>query len=287
MLDLQDIKVKSKKLVAKKIVSKKTWLNVMGSVWLITALSGCSALSSDHQLCDLRVLALQINQESADATIGAAEAIQALKNSQEKLSAISPQVIKHISNEQDAKKLQADIETIQSNIKVIVDNKKTINKIYDFRLMAAEAIPGIQAEYNLMTDIMARENYASIQIVIVKNQVFIAERILRSIYNLTDSDHNGISTSDDLISDIETFNAYLKAQLDGSAELGVQRINDAVLRDSLMSIKQDTDQVLMAGINQLQMEMHEMAKVQNAVKTNQEKAMDVFYTLEKLDATSK
>lgn len=290
MLFRQDLKLESNKLlakksVAKKSVSKRSWQNVMGSVVLIATLSGCSALSSDHQLCDLRVLALLINQHSADAMRGSAQTIDGLKTIEEQLTRISPEVIQNVSNEQYAQKLRADIGTIQSNIKVIVDHKKTMTKIYDFSLIAAEVLPGIQAEYNLMTHTMVRDNYRASQIVIAKNQVFIAERILRSIYNLTDSNQNSIATSEDLIADIETFNTYLNAQLDGSSELGVQRINDPALRESLISIKQDADQVLMTNISQLRMKMPEMVKVQNAIKTNQEKAMDVFNTLEKIKAS--
>ena len=41
----------------------------------------------------------------------------------------------------------------------------------------------------------------------------------------------------------------------------------------------------MTNISQLRMKMPEIVKVQNAIKTNQEKAMDVFNTLEKIKAS--
>ncbi len=47
-----------------------------------------------------------------------------------------------------------------------------------------------------------------------------------------------------LSSDTETFASYLNAQLNGSADLGVERINDPEMRDSLTSIQSEYDDVL-------------------------------------------
>ncbi|PWF32217.1 chemotaxis protein, partial [Yersinia pestis] len=51
-------------------------------------------------------------------------------------------------------------------------------------------------------------------------------------------------SADDFSADTETFGSYLNAQLNGSAELGVQRIDDPTLRESLEGIKAEYDDVL-------------------------------------------
>ena len=51
-------------------------------------------------------------------------------------------------------------------------------------------------------------------------------------------------SADDFSADTETFGSYLNAQLNGSAELGVQRIADPTLRESLEGIKAEYDDVL-------------------------------------------
>lgn len=84
------------------------------------------------------------------------------------------------------------------------------------------------------------------------------------------------------MADIETFNIYLKAQLNGNPELGVTRIRDAQLRESLESIKSDTDKVLLDAALTIG-QSAEILRVLNAVRDNQEKSADIFNKLEKLD----
>jgi twitching motility protein PilJ len=127
---------------------------------------------------------------------------------------------------------------------LITSQQKLINQLYDTNIAIGESIPGIQAEYNLMVDQMARLNMPSSQVVIAKNQVFIAERILRSISSVLVGTENARASADDFSADIETFGAYLNAQLNGSADLGVERISDPSLRESVDSIKSEYDEVL-------------------------------------------
>ncbi len=91
---------------------------------------------------------------------------------------------------------------------------------------------------------MARQDMPSSQVVIAKNQVFIAERILRSISSVLTGSENSRESADDFSADTETFGAYLNAQLNGSAELGVQRIADPGLREALEGIQFEYDDVL-------------------------------------------
>src|SRR5690606_27048699 len=119
--------------------------------------------------------------------------------------------------------------------------------LYDTNIAIGEAIPGIQAEYNLMVDQMARQNMPSNQVVIAKNQVFIAERILRSISLVLTGSDGSRESADDFSADTETFGSYLNAQLNGSAELGVERVNDPNLRESLEGIKAEYDDVLQSA----------------------------------------
>ncbi|HAD68703.1 MAG TPA: chemotaxis protein, partial [Acinetobacter radioresistens] len=82
------------------------------------------------------------------------------------------------------------------------------------------------------------------QVVIAKNQVFIAERILRSISSVLVGNDSSRESADDFNADTETFGTYLNAQLNGSSELGVERINDPALRESLTNIQDEYNAVL-------------------------------------------
>lgn len=262
---------------------KKCSIGSLGSVFIISMLSACSNFGMDHSVCDLRVLSLQISKQSEHAITGNIQAINELKQSQQDLNLIAPNVIKKISNQSDAESLQKDIATLSSNIDVIVQNQKNINAVYDSTLAISEVIPGIQAEYNLMVNSMVRGNYPATQVVIAKNQVFIAERILKSFSAITKVSPDEVNHMDDILAHIETFNTYLEAQLNGSPELGVERIHDPELRESLASIQSDTHEVLIAGTNNLRKISPQIIQVSNAIQSNQTKSDEVLNRLQKIE----
>ena len=115
-----------------------------------------------------------------------------------------------------------------------------------------------------MVDQMARQDMPSNQVVIAKNQVFIAERILRSISLVLTGNDGSRESADDFSADTETFGSYLNAQLNGSAELGVQRITDPNLRESLEGIKAEYDDVLESASATILKNSAQIVKVRQA-----------------------
>ena len=115
-----------------------------------------------------------------------------------------------------------------------------------------------------MVDQMARQNMPSNQVVIAKNQVFIAERILRSISSVLTGSENSRESADDFSADTETFGSYLNAQLNGSAELGVERITDPALLESLTGIKAEYDDVLKSASATILKNSAQIVKVRQA-----------------------
>lgn len=111
---------------------------------------------------------------------------------------------------------------------------------------------------------MARQDMPSNQVVIAKNQVFIAERILRSISLVLTGNDGSRESADDFSADTETFGSYLNAQLNGSAELGVQRITDPNLRESLEGIKAEYDDVLESASATILKNSAQIVKVRQA-----------------------
>lgn len=70
----------------------------------------------------------------------------------------------------------------------------------------------------------------------------MGERILRSIGSLSKSNEFSRHSMDDL-ADLETFNVYLRTA-NGNAELGVERVKDTEMRESLLSIQEDIQVIL-------------------------------------------
>ncbi|MPW43804.1 methyl-accepting chemotaxis protein [Acinetobacter guerrae] len=219
-----------------------------------------------RSLGQLRLLSQTIPRQATDATAsGSPEMIANLKKSQE-------QFAQNLENVQDIygtssdeyKKVDELWKNVSTNVDLITSQQKLINQLYDTNIAIGESIPGIQAEYNLMVDQMARLNMPSSQVVIAKNQVFIAERILRSIGSVLVGTENARASADDFSADIETFGAYLNAQLNGSTDLGVERIGDSTLRESVESIKSEYDEVLKTAASTVFKNANQIVKVRQA-----------------------
>ena len=193
------------------------------------------------------------------------------------------ETVKDIHASTDAlRQVDAQWKKVSENIDLIASQQKIINQLYDTNIAISESIPGIQAEYNLMVDQMARQNVPANQVVIAKNQVFIAERILRSIGSVLTGSANSRESADDFSSDTETFASYLNAQLNGSADLGVERINDPEMRDSLISIQSEYDDVLKSAAATVLKNSSQIVKVRQASSSIFEQSDALLSNLNKL-----
>ena len=236
-----------------------------------------------RSLGDLRLLSQTISRQATEATAsGTPEAIKKLTESQ-KSFAENLETVKDIHASTDAlRQVDAQWKKVSENIDLIASQQKIINQLYDTNIAISESIPGIQAEYNLMVDQMARQNVPANQVVIAKNQVFIAERILRSIGSVLTGSANSRESADDFSSDTETFASYLNAQLNGSAELGVERINDPEMRDSLISIQSEYDDVLKSAAATVLKNSSQIVKVRQASSSIFEQSDALLSNLNKL-----
>ncbi|MEN8383022.1 methyl-accepting chemotaxis protein [Acinetobacter radioresistens] len=199
-----------------------------------------------RSLGELRLLSQTISRQATEATAsGTPESIKTLSQSQARFAENLETVQDiHGSTDAEVRQVEQTWSAVSRNIDQITSQQKIINKLYDTNIAISETIPGIQAEYNLLVDQMARQNMSSSQVVIAKNQVFIAERILRSISSVLVGNDSSRESADDFNADTETFGTYLNAQLNGSSELGVERINDPALRESLTNIQDEYNAVL-------------------------------------------
>ena len=236
-----------------------------------------------RSLGDLRLLSQTISRQATEATAsGTPEAIKKLTESQ-KSFAENLETVKDIHASTDAlREVDAQWKKVSENIDLIASQQKIINQLYDTNIAISESIPGIQAEYNLMVDQMARQNVPANQVVIAKNQVFIAERILRSIGSVLTGSANSRESADDFSSDTETFASYLNAQLNGGAELGVERINDPEMRDSLTSIQSEYDDVLKSAAATVLKNSSQIVKVRQASSSIFEQSDALLSNLNKL-----
>ncbi|OBY73318.1 methyl-accepting chemotaxis protein [Acinetobacter gyllenbergii] len=219
-----------------------------------------------RSLGELRLLSQTISRQATEATAsGTPEAMKKLVES-EKQFAENLDTVESVygKSSDEYKKVSGLWDTVAKNIDLIASQQKVINQLYDTNISISETIPEIQAEYNLMVDQMVRENMPSSQVIITKNQVFIAERILRSINSVLVGTDNSSVSANDFGADIDTFGVYLNAQLNGSSELGVDRISSAALRESVDSIKSDYDAVLKSAAATVLQNANQIVRVRQA-----------------------
>ena len=236
---------------------------------------------------DLRLLSQTISRQATEATAsGTKESIDKLVQSQKSFAENLETVNDIHAHTPALDEVEKQWKAVSDGIDLISSQQKMINQLYDTNIAIGETIPGIQAEYNLMVDQMARQDMPSNQVVIAKNQVFIAERILRSISSVLTGSDNSRESADDFSADTETFGSYLDAQLNGSAELGVERITDPALRASLEGIKADYDEVLKSASATILKNWTQIVKVRQASSSIFAQSDELLANLNKLSAGS-
>lgn len=253
-------------------------------VLMMIPLSACSGMDTEHKLCDLKVLSLLIpKQTELSVTYGSKEMMQHLQRSQIQLDEALKVLDKKYAGQKGIDELLNDGQRLHSNTDFILKSQQIIHQLYDFKLQLSETIPQIQAEYNLLTDEMSQRDYPATQVIIAKNQVFIAERILRSMHYLSAMNDFHVNHLDDYSADLETFNTYLDAQLNGSKELGVKRIDEAALREGLLSIQADSESIKQSALT-IQKERDTLIQVFKHARDNQHISEQMFGRLNQLES---
>ncbi|MCH7390554.1 methyl-accepting chemotaxis protein [Acinetobacter dispersus] len=253
---------KSKPIIYRALIALA--LAVILLIYLFVSVPRSNQLT--RSLGELRLLSQTISRQATEATAsGTPEAMKKLVES-EKQFAENLDTVESVygKGSDEYKKVSGLWENVSKNIDLIASQQKVINQLYDTNISISETIPEIQAEYNLMVDQMVRENMPSSQVIITKNQVFIAERILRSINSVLVGTDNSSVSANDFGADIDTFGVYLNAQLNGSSELGVDRISSSALRESVDSIKSDYDAVLKSAAATVLQNANQIVRVRQA-----------------------
>ncbi len=218
-----------------------------------------------RSLGELRLLSQMISREATEATCtGSPEVIALLVNSQDKF-AENLEVVQGVHpNNAEMEQVENNWKAVSANIDLIASQQQIIETLSKTSKDISDVIPGIQAEYNLMVDQMARQGMPSSQVVIAKNQVFLAERILRSINSVLSGNDSARESADDFSADTETFSSYLNAQLNGNAELGVVRLDQPDIRKSLMNVKAEYDDVLKSAASTVLQNSEQIGGVREA-----------------------
>lgn len=203
-----------------------------------------NALTRD--IGDLSLLSQQISRYATEAAVsGDKQAVQHLQDAAKHFSDRLRDVHEIYGRETPQIKAVDQLWSgIDGHVKQILSNQQTIHNLYDIGGNIASSIPQVETDYNKVVDGLIHSGAASNQVAIAKNQVWLAERILRSVSSVQIGDDASVASADHFGTDAETFGRFLDAQLKGDATLGVQRIDDPNLRQALTDVKKLYDEVI-------------------------------------------
>lgn len=265
-------------------------ISALASVLLLGVILWNTSREADvaRSIGELRLLSQQIAKQANDASLaGDIKTIADLKASQQKFNQSLNTLTDVHSNDAQVEKLRSEWNTSSKNIDVIVNRQKIVTQLQVLSTNLSDAIPGIQSEYNLVVDEMVRANYPAAQVALAKNQIYIAERILRSVNEVINSNaSNSTEFSDNFAADTETFGAYLDGQLNGSQEYGVQRITDKNIRNMLSSIKKQYDELLKAASSNISDNAVPLLEVRQSATTLSKQSDTLLNQLNALDKSS-
>lgn len=227
------------------------WVGVLGLVvtlisiiYLFINVPNNTNLTRD--VGELRLLSQQIARYATVASVsGDPQAAENLKNAQT-LFAQNLNAVHGIYGQSATaiKDVDKQWSTINSGVDLILSNQKTVNGLYDIGVSISDAIPDIQDKYNKVVNGLVASGAPSTQVALAKNQVWLTERILRSVKSVLAGDEDSVASGDIFSSDIEMFGQYLNGQLQGDNSLGVPMVDNPALRPVLIDIKDTYDNVI-------------------------------------------
>lgn len=242
-------------------------ISLIAIIYLANNVPNANNLTRD--VGELRLLSQQISRYATEASVsGDATAAKNLKESQDQFNDRLANVHDIYGDSSEAiKSVDKLWNNIDNRVTLILSQQKTVNSLYDIGVSISEAIPDVQAEYNVVVDGLVRGDSPTSQVALAKNQVWLAERILRSVNSVLTGDEASVASADDFSTDAEDFGRYLNGQLRGDAELGVERINDAGLRSSLESIQETYTDVIKVAASRVLVNSPQIIQVRNAASS--------------------
>ncbi len=265
------------------------WLFIISAVvtlfafiWLFVSVPRGNTMVRD--VGELRILSQQVSKSATEASVGASPAsFSQLTEGQKEFTKRLANVERLYGKDQpDYQAVKKSWQIINGRVNDIIANRETVNKLHDIGINISEVIPEIQAEYNSVVDGMVRSGSPASQVAMAKNQVLLSERILRSINTVLAGEDAAVTSADDFSSDAEDFGRILVGQLNGDNTMGILQLNDAELRDSLMSIKDSFDQVIKPAASTVLVSSPQIYQVRdssNKLTTESEKLLKQLNTL--------
>ena len=129
-----------------------------------------------------------------------------------------------VANEQVKQRLQALWDQVRQDTGTILNGQDTVLDLHEVADTLAQAIPQLQSEYQAVVDILVDTGAPPEQVAFAQRQIWLTERILRSISRVLEGDDNAVIAADNFGRDATEFGRVLNGMLAGDEAMGVQQI---------------------------------------------------------------
>ncbi|HAS28841.1 MAG TPA: chemotaxis protein, partial [Alcanivorax sp.] len=129
-----------------------------------------------------------------------------------------------VANDQVKQRLQALWDQVRQDTGTILNGQDTVLDLHEVADTLAQAIPQLQSEYQAVVDILVDTGAPPEQVAFAQRQIWLTERILRSISRVLEGDDNAVIAADNFGRDATEFGRVLNGMLAGDEAMGVQQI---------------------------------------------------------------
>jgi twitching motility protein PilJ len=195
---------------------------------------------------ELRVLSEQIAKNASEASTGrGGEAFDRLAKSQNMFRERLDSLTSNFGTKTDeAITVLTAWKSTDQAVTDMLSNKELVNDLHDVGVQIRDAVPVVQENYNKMTAKMVKSHTSADQVVFVRNQVLLSERILKAITEVLAGGETAISSASGFSDDTQEFGRVLNGQLKGDRDLGIRAIKDSSERKSLAEVEKAYNDVL-------------------------------------------
>ena len=193
--------------------------------FLLSATTANRAQENITEASELRVVSQQIAKNALEAASGNADAFELLEAARGDFqSAWDGLKQEPVANDQVKQRLQALWDQVRQDTGTILNGQDTVLDLHEVADTLAQAIPQLQSEYQAVVDILVDTGAPPEQVAFAQRQIWLTERILRSISRVLEGDDNAVIAADNFGRDATEFGRVLNGMLAGDEAMGVQQI---------------------------------------------------------------
>ncbi|WP_108124006.1 methyl-accepting chemotaxis protein [Saccharospirillum mangrovi] len=199
------------------------------------------------QVGELRVLSQEIAKNASEASAGQSDAFASLQRARDAFQARydyvldgndqngTPPLAEHAANI-DTEQLAHVWASVSRNAERIVESRDIILNLHAIAEVLAARVPEMQVEYDEVVEIMLRGDAEPAQVALATRQIWLAERIMRSINRVRVGGEGAVVAADNFERDAIQFQRVLNGMRQGSADDSIEQVQDLAARETLDEI---------------------------------------------------